>query len=93
MNRKEIIFVLLNDFADWEGAFVAPVLNQGIEPVRPAKYKIKIFSLIKDPVTSIGSIRVLPDFDINTMPEEYAGLIEKIGESYRFDKNVFCPVS
>ena len=25
--KKEILFVLLKDFADWEGAYIAPNLN------------------------------------------------------------------
>lgn len=25
--KKEILFVLLNNFADWEGAYIAPNLN------------------------------------------------------------------
>ena len=30
--KKEILFVLLKDFADWEGAYIAPNLNAGVEP-------------------------------------------------------------
>ena len=30
--KKEILFVLLKDFADWEGAYIAPNLNLGVEP-------------------------------------------------------------
>lgn len=33
--KKEILFVLLKDFADWEGAYIAPNLNLGVEPGRP----------------------------------------------------------
>ena len=29
--KKEILFVLLKDFADWEGAYIAPNLNAGVE--------------------------------------------------------------
>ena len=28
--KKEILFVLLKDFADWEGAYIAPYLNYGL---------------------------------------------------------------
>ena len=75
MNRKEIICVLLNDFADWEGAFIAPSLNQGVRPGSPLKYVVKTLSFSKEPVTSIGGFRVLPDYDLNSLPENYAGLI------------------
>lgn len=31
MDKKEVIFVLLNEFADWEGAYIATCLNMGIQ--------------------------------------------------------------
>lgn len=72
--HKEVIFVLLNEFADWEGAFIASSLHSGIEPGR-AKYTVKTLSLTKAPVVSIGGFKVLPDYDIHTIPDEYAGLV------------------
>lgn len=72
--NKEVIFILLNNFADWEGAYIAPSLKVGVEPGR-AKYIVKTLSVTKDPVVSIGGFRVLSDYDINDMPEEYAGLV------------------
>ena len=72
---KEVIFVLLNGFADWEGAFTATRLNQGVKPGNHINYKVKYLSKTKEPVTSIGGLRVLPDYDLKDMPEDYAGLI------------------
>lgn len=72
---KEVIFVLLNGFADWEGAFTAICLNQDVKPGNPINYKVKYLSITKEPVTSIGGLRVLPDYDLKDMPEDYAGLI------------------
>ena len=72
---KEVIFVLLNEFADWEGAFIAACLNQGVMPGSPVPYKVKTLSITKEPVSSIGGFRVLPDYDLKDMPEDYAGLI------------------
>ena len=72
---KEVIFVILEGFADWEGAFIAACLNQGVKPGNPINYKVKYLSITKEPVTSIGGLRVLPDYDLKDMPEDYAGLI------------------
>ena len=33
--EKEIVFVLLDEFADWEAAFLAPALCSGVMPGRP----------------------------------------------------------
>jgi len=75
MDKKEVIFVLLNDFADWEGAYISTCLNIGVKPGSPINYKVKTLSLSKEPITSIGGFRVLPDYDINDLPDDHAGLI------------------
>ena len=75
MDKKEVIFVLLNNFADWEGAYISTCLNMGVKPGCSIKYKGKTLSLSKDPISSIGGFRVLPDYDINDLPDDHAGLI------------------
>ena len=52
MDKKEVIFVLLNNFADWEGAYISTCLNMGVKPGCPIKYKVKTLSLSKDPISS-----------------------------------------
>lgn len=80
--KKEILFVLLNGFADWEAAHLAVCVNAGVKPGRPVKYRAKTLSLTKDPVISIGGFRVLPDYDIHTLPEDYAGLVLVGGDNW-----------
>ena len=75
MNKKEVIFVLLNEFADWEGAYISTCLNIGVKPGSPIKYTVKTLSTSKNPIRSIGGFNVLPDYGINDMPEDYAGLV------------------
>ena len=73
--KKEILFILLNEFADWEGAHIATCLNWGVKPGSPVTYTVKTLSVTKEPVSSIGGFRILPDYDLNTVPENHAGLI------------------
>jgi hypothetical protein len=74
--KKEVLFVLLNQFADWEGAYISTCLNIGVKPPdSPVNYTVKTMSVTKEPIMSIGGFRVLPDYDINTLPEDYAGLV------------------
>lgn len=73
--KKEVLFVLLNEYADWEGAFLAPALNAGVQPERPVKYMVKTLSVTKDPVCSIGGMVTFPDYDLTDMPSDYAGLV------------------
>lgn len=89
--KKEIIFVLLNGFADWEAAHLAVCLNTGVKPGRPVNYMTKTLSLTKDPVISIGGFKVLPDYDIYTLPENYAGLVLVGGDNW-FSPEAECIV-
>lgn len=75
--KNEVLIILLDQFADWEAGFIAPALNAGIDPESKSetKYEIKILSLAKDPIFSIGGLKVLPDYDIQSIPKEHAGLI------------------
>lgn len=82
MNKKEVIFVLLNEFADWEGAYASTCLNIGVKPGRPVKYTVKTLSINKEPVTSIGGFKVLPDYSIHELPADYAGLVLIGGNSW-----------
>jgi len=75
MNKKEVIFVLLDEFADWESTYIATCLNQGVKPGNPINYTVKTMSVTKDPITSLGGFKLLPDYDLNDMPTDYAGLI------------------
>jgi putative intracellular protease/amidase len=73
--KQEILFVLLKDFADWEGAYIAPYLNYGCGPDIESKYVVKTVSVTNDPVISCGGFKVLPDYSINDIPADYAGIV------------------
>lgn len=66
---------MLKDFADWEGAYIAPNLNAGVEPGSESKYIVKTVSVRKEPVVSIGGFKVLPDYGIHDIPADYAGIV------------------
>lgn len=73
--KKEVIFVLLNEYADWEGAFIASSLNAGVMPGSEVKYTTKVAAPTMDAVRSIGGFRTLPDYSFQTIPTDYAALI------------------
>lgn len=73
--KKEILFIILNDFADWESAYVSAALNSINDTECPHQYAVKTLSLTKNPVMSIGGFKILPDYDINNIPTDYAGII------------------
>lgn len=46
-------------------------------------FKVKTVSFTKESVTSIGGFHVVPDYDLASIPEEYAGLILIGGMAWR----------
>lgn len=81
--NKEVIFILLNDFADWEGAFLAPALRAGVMPGSAGSYDVKYLTPDGRPVRSLGGMQVSADYDASALPEPCAGLILVGGMSWR----------
>lgn len=73
--KQEVLFLVLNDYADWEGAHLAASLNAGVMPGSEVKYITKTVAPTLDAVRSIGGFRTLPDYSFLTMPTDYAALI------------------
>lgn len=80
---KTVLFVLLDRFADWEGAFLAPALREGVTPTGPGRYETLYAAPGKRCVRSIGGMRVDPDCDVATLPDDCAGLILIGGMSWK----------
>lgn len=79
--KKNILFVILEKYADWEAAY----LSSAIQTFGTDRYAVKTVSLEKKAVESIGGFRVSPDYDIHDMPEDYEALILIGGTSWRDD--------
>lgn len=76
---KKIMFVILEQYADWEAAY----LSSAIYMLGQDKFEVKTVSLTKDIVTSIGGFRTVPDYDINSVPEDYEAVILIGGMTWR----------
>ncbi len=64
MGNKEIIIVLLDRFADWEAAFLAPALRGGVMPDHPGYCDVKSITSDGAAVRSLVGMRVTPDFSM-----------------------------
>lgn len=72
---KEIVIVLLDRFADWEAAFLAPALRGGVMPGRPGWCEVKYLTPDGGPATSLGGLRVVPDYAAGPLPAQCAGVV------------------
>lgn len=77
--KKTILFVILQQYADWEAAYITSAITM----LGQEQYDIKTVSLSKDYVQSIGGFRVLPDYDAASVPKDYEALILIGGMSWR----------
>lgn len=75
MMKQKVIFILLNDYTDWEGAFLSTALHVGVVPGSEIKYEVCTAAPTLDAVRSIGGLRTLPDYSFENMPKDYAALV------------------
>lgn len=70
--------MILDEYADWEGASLAAVLNQQKD------YCVKTVSASTAPVVSIGGFSTNPDYDVaQALETPFAGLVLIGGKSWR----------
>lgn len=77
--KKTILFVILQQYADWEAAYITSAITM----LGQGQYDIKTVSTSKDYVQSIGGFKVLPDYDIASVPNDYEALILIGGMTWR----------
>lgn len=68
---KKILYVTLEQWADWELAYISSAVNM----LGGGKFENKTVSLTKNAVTSIGGVKCLPDYDLLTLPSDYGAVI------------------
>lgn len=73
---KEILYVVLPDFAAHEMVFLMEAVSSDESQLKPnPKYVNKIVAPTLDPVAAIGDFRVLPDYSFDSMPDDFAALV------------------
>ena len=73
--KQKVLFILLNEYTDWEGAFLSTALHVGVIPGGEIKYEVHTIAPTSDAVRSIGDFRTLPDYSFENMPKDYAALV------------------
>ena len=73
--RQKVLFILLNEYTDWEGAFLSTALHVGVISGSDVKYEVHTVAPTSDAVRSIGGFRILPDYSFENMPKDYAALV------------------
>jgi len=64
--KEKVLFIILEQYADWEYAFLASALQGSIKD-KTSPYEVKTVSLSKSPIKSIGGFTTLPDYGLEDM--------------------------
>lgn len=78
---QTVLFVLLDKWSDWEMGPVAAAIHM----LGQGAYQNRIVALTATPVESIGGLRVLPDYTVQSVPADYAAMVLVGGLSWRGD--------
>ena len=80
--KEKVLFIILEQYADWEYAFLATALQGRIQD-KTSPYEVKTVSINRNPIQSIGGFTTIPDCGIEEMPTDYAAIILVGGMSWR----------
>lgn len=73
--KQKVLFILLDEYTDWEGAFLSTSLHVGVIPGSEVRYEVHTVAPTLEPVRSIGGLRTLPDYSFENLPKDYAALV------------------
>jgi len=83
--KEKVIFIILDQYADWEYPFLASMLQDRIQD-KTSPFEVKTVSLSRNPIKSIGGFTTIPDYGIEDIPTDYAGIILIGGMSWRTEE-------
>ena len=74
--KNEVLYLLLNNYADHEPVFLASAIACDELCIKEnPKYMNKVVAPTLDAVRSCSGFRTLPDYSFETMPDDYAALV------------------
>lgn len=74
MPSNEVLFVLIPEYAEWEPALLAAGLRSGFG-MWEGKFGVRTVAPDTAPAMSIGGFRTLPDYTIESAPDDFAALV------------------
>lgn len=73
---KEILYILLPDYAAHEAVYLSQAIASDDFALKDnPRYVNKVVAPAMEPVKSIGGFSTLPDYSVDTMPDDYAALV------------------
>lgn len=80
--KNEILMFIFDGYADWECAYLCPELC-----APEAGFTVKTLAVRREIQTSMGGIKVSPDYTVEDFPEEFALLLLPGGNTWTSEAN------
>ncbi|HEY7480625.1 MAG TPA: type 1 glutamine amidotransferase family protein [Gemmatimonadales bacterium] len=86
---QTIHLFVFDTLADWEPGFAVAGINNPEGQKAPGRYRIRTVGVTRDPITTIGGVRIQPDLSLDRLqPVESAMLILPGGERWDHSGNM-----
>lgn len=83
--KEKVLFVILDNYSDREYPLLADALQFGIEG-KESLYEVKTLSVRKKIIHSIGGFATVPDYGLEDITFDYAGIVLIGGYSWQTDE-------
>lgn len=83
MAKQTVHLFVFDTLADWEASYAIAGINRPATPEAAGRYRVHTVGFTREPVTTMGGVRVLPDLALEELdPAESAMLILPGGDTW-----------
>jgi putative intracellular protease/amidase len=83
MTQQTVHLFVFDTLADWEASYAIAGINRPPMPEAAGRYRVRTVGVTREPVTTMGGVRVLPDLTLEELePAESAMLILPGGDAW-----------
>jgi putative intracellular protease/amidase len=75
MKKGVVHLYVFDGMADWEAAFAIAAINSPQHQQVPGRYRIVTVAVSRDPITTMGGVRILPDDTLNGLSPVASSLL------------------
>ena len=88
MVGSNVYLFVFDSMADWEASFAIAGINNPRFQQNPGRYRVLTVGLTREPITTMGGLRILPDLSLSEIePDQAAMLILPGGDAWESGSN------
>ena len=75
MSSRNVHLFVFDSMADWEAAFAIAGINSPQFQREPGRYRVVTAGLTREPITTMGGMRILPDTTLSEIDLEHSAML------------------